>query len=108
LNPSPKTINDGAHFEVFAPTATRRLIDQAGKRIAREEGPGEQADFEDAHQPLLDDDLGLRRDSIVRAATAPRNFFLINEPFSSGRTRLLMKCGEAADINQPLRAVAQH
>ena len=39
---------------------------------------------------------------------SPANFFLINEPFSSGRVRLLMKCGEVADINRPLRDVAQH
>jgi hypothetical protein len=44
----------------------------------------------------------------VRAAKVTRNFFLNDEPFSSGRTRLLMKCGESADINRPPRAVAQH
>jgi hypothetical protein len=42
-----------------------------------------------------------RRDS-------PANFFLIIGPLSFSRTRLLMKCGEVADINRPLRAVAQH
>ncbi|HEY9430055.1 MAG TPA: ECF-type sigma factor [Blastocatellia bacterium] len=56
MNPSPKTINDSAHFKVFAPTATRRLIDRARKSIAREERLGERAEFEDAHQPPLDDD----------------------------------------------------
>jgi len=48
------------------------------------------------------------RDGINRKRRdSPANFFLINEPFSSGRTRLLMKCGEVADINRPLRDVAQ-
>src|SRR5262245_27300820 len=49
------------------------------------------------------------RDGINRTRRdGPANFFLINEPFSSGRTSLLMKCGEVADINRPLRDVAQH
>jgi hypothetical protein len=52
--------------------------------------------------------IGIETGLIVRAATVPRILFLINGPISSSRALLLMKCGKAADINQPLRAVAQH
>jgi hypothetical protein len=38
----------------------------------------------------------------------PTNFFLVNEPFSAGHALLSVKGGKAADINQPLRAVAQY
>jgi hypothetical protein len=51
---------------------------------------------------------GIETGLIVRAATVPRIFSLINGPFSSSRAPLLMKCGEAADVYRPLRAVAQH
>jgi ECF sigma factor len=63
-------------------------------------------DWKAARLSRLSSGIGTRLNRTRRGS--PTNFFLINDPFSSGRTRLLMKCGEVADINRPLRAVAQH
>lgn len=39
---------------------------------------------------------------------SPTSLFLINEPFSASHALLSIIGGKAADINQPLRAVAQY